>query len=403
MMASPNGVTIRSATEDDWPQINELIETCFGFRNVPEEIPIKKEIFPIDRALVAVDDGRIVGHTADRHMTLTVPGERIAEVCGVSGVVVAPTHRRRGILRSLYTELHQRVEDEGLPLTVFTASEGTIYGRFGYGPSMVVQSITIDRTKAVFRSTTPDPGGVRMESPAAARPHVEEIYDRWRRLIPGAQVRPAADWNLMFTDSEAHRHGATSLFALTHPDGYALYRRDWRENDQAVAIVTEFRAVTPEAHIALWRVLLSLDLVGKVEADIAPDDPLPYLLTDPRLVKPGSRWDGLWTRLMDVPAALGARDYATDLDLVVAVEDPFRDAGGNFALRVRDGVPECESTTRTPDIELGIDVLGSLYFGAHRARVFAAANRIQAKDPDVLRAFDAAFVPEREPQIGWFF
>lgn len=402
-MASANGFTIRSATEDDWPQIIELIETCFGFRNVPEEIPIKKEIFPVDRALLAIDDGRVVGHTVDRHMTLTVPGERIAQACGVSAVVVAPTHRRRGILRSLYTELHQRVEDEGLPLTIFTASEGTIYGRFGYGPSMVIQSVSIDRTKAQFRSTTPDPGGVRMESPAAARPHIEAVYDRWRRLLPSAQLRPEADWNLMFADSEPHRDGATSLFALTHPDGYVLYRRDWRKDDTAVAIVTEFRAITPEAHAALWRVLLSLDLVRTVEAEIAPDDPLPYLLTDPRLVKPGGRWDGLWTRLMDVPAALTARTYAADLDTVVAVDDPFRNAGGTFALRIRDGVAECEPTTRTPDIEIGIDVLGSLYFGAHRARVFAAANRIQAKEPTALRAFDAAFIAERDAQLGWFF
>nr|WP_245721420.1 GNAT family N-acetyltransferase [Nocardia crassostreae] len=127
-------ITLRSATPDDRPRIRELLATCFGSRPDPADLEISADLFPIERAIVAVDGDKIVGHTVDRTMTVTVPGLNTVQACGVSAVGVAPTHRRRGILRALYTELHRRAEADGLPITMFTASEGTIYGRFGYGP-----------------------------------------------------------------------------------------------------------------------------------------------------------------------------------------------------------------------------------------------------------------------------
>ncbi|MFF2552858.1 GNAT family N-acetyltransferase [Nocardia sp. NPDC058058] len=401
-MALTNGITLRSATESDFPAILELAEVCFGMRYDQVEKDNIPGLFPIERAIVAVDGDRVVGHTVDRTMTVTVPGENTIRACGVSAVTVAPTHRRRGILRALYTEQHARTEAEGIPLTMFTASEGTIYGRFGYGPATVASEISIDRRKAEFRPGTPDPGGVRTATLAESQDHIREVYDRWRRLVPAGQDRPDANWNIWFGDPDRYRDGASTLFVLTHPDGYVLYRRQWRDHE-SVALVSEFKAVTPEAHIALWRVLLSLDLLDKIEADLVDDDPLPFLVTDPRLVRTKSRYDGLWARIMDVPEALSARTYREDLDIVLAVNDPFREAGGTFALRVRDGVAECERTDRAAEIELGIDVLSSLYFGAHRARVFAAANRIQAKDAALLRSFDTAFTGDRDPELGWFF
>ncbi|WP_433592710.1 GNAT family N-acetyltransferase [Nocardia sp. CA-145437] len=401
-MASTNGITVRSARAEERPELVQLMDMGFGMRGGPADIEFGPQVFPTERALVAVDGDRLVGHVNDRVMTVTVPGPRTVEASGVTGVAVAPTHRRRGILRALYTALHERIEAEGLPLTIFTVSEGGIYGRFGYGPSIQEIDLSIRGRTAEFRTTTPDPGGVRVASLAEAEQALPEIYDRWRRLTPGAQVRPEARWRQrIFAESVQNEDGAPQFF-LIHPDGYAILRRSWHDYKNT-ATVREMRTVTPEAHIALWRVLLSMDLVHDIKASTYDGDPLPFLVTDPRLIEVVGRHDTLWTRLMDVPAALTARTYQRDLDVVLAVDDPFRDAGGTFALRVRDGIAECAPTDRGPDLELGIDVLGSLYFGVYRARVYAAANRIQAKDAAVLRAFDEAFTAEREAEVGWFF
>ncbi|UAK34503.1 GNAT family N-acetyltransferase [Nocardia asteroides] len=396
------GITIRSATEDDGPAIMTLVETSFGTRYDPAELERIPLLFPPENSIVAVEGGQVVGHSQSTTLTVTVPGERTVQVCGIAGVGVAPTHRRRGILRAMYTEQHRRVEAAGLPLTMFTASEGGIYGRFGYGPATRENAVGIDRRFAAFLPSAPDPGGVTLRAPGDLRAAAETIYDRWRRLVPGAQVRPAAAWDIVFDDPERFREGGSTLFGFLHADGYALYRFHADGRARTVEVV-ELRTVTAEAHAALWRALLGLDLVERVDAVLTDHDPLPYLLTDPRLVRTTARYDGLWLRLMDVPAALTARAYASDLDVVLEVTDPFRDAGGTFALRVRDGQAECAPTDRAADIELGIDVLGSMYLGAYPARVFAAANRLRGKDSAHMRALDDAFRAERDPMLGWFF
>ncbi|UGT71606.1 GNAT family N-acetyltransferase [Nocardia gipuzkoensis] len=396
------GITIRSATEDDGPAIMTLVETSFGTRYDPAELHRIPLLFPPENSIVAVEGGQVVGHLQATTMTVTVAGERTVPVCGIAGVGVAPTHRRRGILRAMYTEQHRRIEAAGLPLTMFTASEGGIYGRFGYGPATRENAVGIERRLAEFLPTAPDPGGVTLRTPSELRAAAERIYDRWRRLVPGAQVRPAAAWDIVFDDPERFREGGTTLFGLLHADGYALYR--FHSDDRARTVeVVEMRTVTAEAHAALWRALLGLDLVQRVDGVLTDHDPLPYLLTDPRLVRTTARYDGLWLRLMDVPAALTARAYAGELDVTLEVTDPFRNAGGRFALRVRDGQAECAPTDRAADVELGIDVLGSMYLGAYPGRVFAAANRVRAKDSAQVRALDDAFRTERDAMLGWFF
>lgn len=399
-MTSTSGMTLRSGTAADADAVRLLSHVSFGVESDPEEDEFR--LFRLEDTILAFDGDRLVGAAASRRQTVTVPGGRAIEASSIANVVVAPTHRRRGVLRAMYTEQHRRTEADGVALTIFTASQGGIYGRFGYAPAITEHSVVIDRRFAQFRPHVPDPGGVELAPISHARQVIPALYDRWRRLTPGAQARPEAAWDRRFADQPSVRRGGTGLFAFLHDDGYALYRYHRRESGTAVEVV-ELRAVTPDAHAALWRAIVALELFDRVEAILAPDDPLPHLFTDPRLVHVIGIRDGIWLRVMDVPAALALRGYRGDLDVAVAVGDPFRDAGGTFALRIRDGVAECEPTNRPADIELGIDVLAALYLGAHRARVLAAAGRIRAKDAAHLRALDAAFETDRDPVLGWFF
>lgn len=388
---------IRPAEQADLAAIRLLIETAFGTRFDPDEPELIWTLFPLHRALVAEADGRVVGHTHSGPMTITVPGGQLPAV-GISGVAVAATHRRRGVLRALCAEQHRSIAAEGVPLAALTASEGGIYGRFGYGVAAREREIRLDRRFARFLPTTPDPGGVHQIAVPDAEPGIRRIYDAWRRVTPGAQQRPDAAWALRFADPVRMRGGGGDLFAFLHRDGYALYRH---HGDRSIE-VKELRTVTPEAHAALWRALCGRDLSHDIGAALPPGDPLPYLLTDPRQVRTVGSYDTLWLRIMDVPAALTARRYDADLQTVVAVGDPFLDAGGTFALRIRDGVAECAPTTAAPEISMGLDVLGAIYLGAHPARAFAAAGRLRA-EPAALRALERAFAWPLDAVLGWGF
>src|SRR3546814_19232633 len=94
------------------------------------------------------------------------------------------------------------------------------------------------------------------------------------------------------------------------------------------------------------------------------------MLTDYRLARQTTRSDRLWLRIMDVPPALEAREYAADLDTVIKVEDPFLKAGGTFALQVKEGQATCPATDAGPETQQPPAVLTSLSLGGHQAKPF---------------------------------
>ncbi|WP_267287514.1 enhanced intracellular survival protein Eis [Mycolicibacterium porcinum] len=396
-------LALRTVTDSDWAGMALLGNTAFGEIGHPDSMSAWQQMVPADGAVVmrAGDDEDIVGQSMYLDLALTVPGGAVLPAAGISYVAVAPTHRRRGILRSMYTELHQRIADARYPVAALTASEGGIYGRFGYGPATTVHLMTVDRRFAQFHASVPDPGGVRLVKPAEHRDAFAEIYDRWRLRTPGGLACPTALWDDVLADRENTRDGGSELFAFLHPDGYALYRVHGEES--RTLRVREVTAVTMDAYIALWRALLGMDLMEKVSTWTHPGDALPYLLTNPRLARVTSSSDDLWVRIMNVPAALEARRYQADLDIVLDVTDGFRDDGGRFALQIRDGRARCTPTDAPADLELGLDVLGSLYLGSHHPESFVVANRLRGKDSEAVRRLGTAFASDVPAELGYSF
>lgn len=394
-------VEIRSAVEADWDAIALLDATSFGRFGNADSLAAWRSMMPSEGTVLACDGGDIVGMAHHLDMQLTVPGGAVLPMAGVTLVGVAPTHRRRGILRAMFTELHNRIADAQYPVAGLTASEGGIYGRFGYGPSTIERELTVDRRFVRFRDEAPDPGGIRLIRPAEHRDELEQIYDRWRRRTPGGLARPSALWDDALADRESNRRGGTELYAFSHPDGYVLYRV-FGDHPMSVR-VCEFIAATSDARIALCRALFGLDLMETVSLGTDPADPLPYLLTDHRVARLTHQEDDLWLRIMDIPAVLEARRYEADISVVIDVSDEFRRDGGRFALEVRDGRARCTPTTAEPDVRMDLDILASLYLGTHKASSFSAANRLYHKDSDVLRRLDAGFASDMPAVLGYGF
>jgi predicted acetyltransferase len=392
--------TLRSAADDDWPAMMLLAATCFGWRRPVEVNDMWRTMTPADGALIACDGTDVVGMALYLDLKLTVPGGAVLPVAGITWVAVAPTHRRRGILRQMFVELHQRTADGHYPIVALLASEGGIYGRFGYGPATTEQTLCVQRRTAQFHPDVPDPGQVRIVEPAQHRDQIEAIYETWRLRTPGGLHTSDAMWDEVFADRDIGRRGGSPLFGLLRTDGFVLYRT--HVGPTRTVQVVKLTALTAEAHIALWRTMLGLDLMESVTITTYPADPLPYLLTDPRLVQTLGSKDGLWLRIRDVPAALEARTYGADCSAVLDITDAGLGVG-RFTLEIRDGRARCTPGGDPVDVELDLGVLGSLYLGVHRASAFAAANRLRCNNSGLIGQLDSAFATDTPADLGFTF
>ncbi|BBY25498.1 enhanced intracellular survival protein [Mycobacterium stomatepiae] len=366
----------------------DLLEAASFGNPMASELTVWRSLLIADGAVVACDGSDVVGMALAVDLRMTVPGGAELSTAGLTCVAVAPTHRRRGALRAMCAELHRRIAISGRPMAALYATEGGIYGRFGHGPATVVHEFAVERRFAEFHADVPRVDGVRLVRPAERRRELAAIHDRWRQQVPGGLARTAALWDLLLAETKA--------FALLHPDGYVLYQVD--EMNPRVVQVAEFKALTSDAHIALYRVLFGLDRMEQVIIPTHPDDAMPYLLTDPRVARTSGRRDAVWLRIMDVAVALEARTYDADLTVVLDVS-----GSGRFALEIRDGHARCTPTDETAEVGLDQDVLGSLYLGAHRASTLAAANRLRSKDSHLLRRLDAAFATDVPAAAGLAF
>jgi predicted acetyltransferase len=394
-------IELRRAVADDFPAIAELDGASFGFHYSEQDlVDARLDVNP-ERALVAVDGTKIVGVSAELPLRMSVPGGEIRAM-GLTWVSVEITHRRRGIQRALIEQQLREHAADGWIASALTASEGGIYGRYGYGVATHARRTVVDRNRARLRESV-DASAVRRLTTAEARPHLLELHERWRAQTPGAVTRWPARWELMLLDRESHRHGMSGLFHLVHPDGYVSYRIRTDGGDgesRHVCRVVDYAPVTAAAHAALWQTLLGMDLVAIIESERIPvDDPLGHLLTDARQVRTAWLRDDLWLRPLDVPGVLSARSYAVEVETVLAVTDPLL-GSDRYLLRGGPGrAAECERIDQPADVALDVAALGAVVLGGVRLAELARAGRVSG-DATALERLDRALLADRLPFLG---
>jgi predicted acetyltransferase len=158
-------------------------------------------------------------------------------------------------------------------------------------------------------------------------------------------------------------------------------------------------AATPEAEVALWRYLMSVDWVARVKTGLrAPDDIVPLLLGDPRAARTGPQSDLMWLRFLDTPRALSARTYAAPGTLVLDVDDPMGLAGGRYRLEaLPDSTATCAPTDDPADLTLSMSGLGALYLGDESAVRLATLGRASEARPGAAACADLLFRTSRRP------
>ena len=374
-------IDIRVPDEAEWAQLVRTDGRSFGASYSAEEVERQRSTMDLGRFRVAVEDGCVVGGAGSYEFDMTLPGGAAVPTGGVTWVSVEVTHRRQGLLRRLMDATHADIDGREEPLAALTASEGGIYERFGYGIATRARVALVDRLNARLRPDfVPSTGTTRVVDPLAELDSIKRIWDRFRILRAGEVTRSEAFWRSFVADA-----GEYAVHVL-HADGYACWKTDqvWNDGHPAGTLVIHAMApVTPEAHVALWHTVLSSDLVATVRSNkLVLDDPLPYLLTNQRVVRTTALNDGVWCNVRDVVGCFGARTYGTDDDVVVEVEGARWRIGGDGTRKVR---------TR-PDVTLDRAALGSLLLGGVAPTSLVRGRRAEARSAEALRRADALFV-----------
>src|SRR5580765_5779436 len=125
-------IRIRRITDDEFEPFLLASELASSDVPDPDEIERERSIAEPERNFAAFDGPDIVGTAGAFTMPITVPGGEL--VVGYPTLVgVLPTHRRRGIAAALMRALLDDAHERGELLSVLYASEGGIYGRYGFG------------------------------------------------------------------------------------------------------------------------------------------------------------------------------------------------------------------------------------------------------------------------------
>ncbi len=403
---------VRTLTDEQWPEFVALDGHAFGETSPDELVEAIRAGRETGRDIGAFDGDTMVGIATAYSLQMSVPGGALVPTAGVSWVGVLPTHRRRGVLGSLMTHQLDHIHDAGRePIAALWASEPPIYGRFGYGPASQHWFLKVPRSARALVEETPTDPSLRLRIvPADDWRVTQPVYDEVLATRPGMLARDEHWWTRAVRDLTATRGGRSALRAVVAEDdsavrGYARYATTQTHDEgfgQGTVSVREVLAADTAALALLYRYLCDLDLMTSTHLENVPvDDPLVHWLTNPRHGNGLRRGDALYVRLIDLGAALTARTYTTEVDVVLDVTDrhcPWN--AGRWRLR---GGPAGATCDRLGDREAGgarltLDVreLGAAYLGGTTLTERAQAGFV-AGPVEVVRATSAAFASTPAP------
>ncbi len=338
---------------------------------------------------------------------MTVPGGEIP-MWAISSVTVAGTHRRRGIARGLLEGELRAAAAAGVPIAGLTATEATIYGRYGFAPAVQVARVSVDTRRSGW-TAAPTPGRLEyLERPELAA-ELGAVHERSRIArsgqIPGWDARWARIAGLTegegkgtevrgvcYRDAEGAVRGAIAYSLKQQPDGFRF-----------TLSIGHLEAETDEALRALWGFAVNHDLVSRVDVDLRPlDDPILHLVADQRAVE-FTVHDHGWLRILDVPSALQARRYDAAVDAVLRIDDPYGFAAGTWRLRIgTEGDASVEAVDAEGDVAMGAAELSAVYAGSVPLSQLAAAGRVRG-DQRTIGALTRSFLAHPAPLLGiWY-
>ena len=364
--------------------------------------PAVRDTFHPGRTIGVEDGGALIGTATAVPTRTAVPGGAALDTAAVTRVGVRADRTRRGVLSAMMRAQLDDAAARGEPLASLRASEARIYGRFGYGVATRGREVSV-RAGGGWRG--PVGGEVRLVTGADVVPVLAALHERITLRRAGGITRPGPWWDRT-VGAEVARHRPLVAAVHTGPDGddgYALAAPAEGGGGFAdrTLRLTDLHALGADATAGLWRFLLGIDLVGRVDARLRPpDEPLELLLADPRDCTAGRVEDETWLRLVVVPAALAARTWGAGAAVLLGVHDRLR-PGNDGVYRI--GAGGAERVRAEPELECDVSALAMAYLGDRAPSLLASTGWWQVHRADAVARADALFSTGVLPWCGTYF
>jgi predicted acetyltransferase len=297
-------------------------------------------------------------------------------------------------------------KERGDAVSILVAAEWPIYGRFGYAPASNDAVYTYFSRHPSAKVEPASAGSVRQVDVAEFGAVAHDVFAAARSRRAGQVDRDGLWWRRTLGIDGYERVGKTPHYYVhegpSGPDGLLSWKvtRDFELDGRlGAAEVDDLVAATDDAYRNLWSFLSNIDVLDEIVLSGRPvDEQARWFMRDGRALRQTYAGDFVWLRLLDVPAALTARAYATSDQVVLDVVDEGRGyAAGRFALDATTAGATCASTTDPPDLRLSAQALASIYLGGHSLREVAFGGGVEELTRGALSRTDALFATALAP------
>ncbi|RKP49822.1 GNAT family N-acetyltransferase [Cohnella endophytica] len=397
---------IRQLTMDDFEERMALSQFAFQFQLTPESLESRRKKYLPEQDWGAFDEnGEMLSALMLIPLETWIQGKLFA-MGGIAGVATWPEARRQGCVSKLLVRTLETMKNNGQTISMLHPFAFGFYRKFGYEFTIERKKYTIETRKLPPRLETP--GQVKR----MPKPDIEllnAVYTAYASLYSGTLVRTWDWWeNRILTK--------TGSFAVYYneddkPEGYVFY-----QIESGKMTIHDWASTTETSRVALWTFVGNHDsMITETSLVAAIDDPLPFLLADPRVKQEVIPY--FMSRIVDAeafvgqyPWASGAREEAVSLRLSDA-HAPWNDGlfrlvwsadGEGRLMRVEDeGALSAGWGTPEEAVACDIQALTAMLAGNRKPSLLREVGRISG--PEAGIALLERRIPERTTHLMDFF
>ena len=398
------GFTFRPVTKDEYEAVTASINYAFAEDNEDSSF--------LDSVVTycAFDGDKVAATSGYFPFENVFNGQRV-RTAGVTIVTTEPEYRRQGLVRRMMTDLLHQAKNEGYQFASLWASMGALYQRYGYGLASHFNQYSVDPRFSTFRLPYEVPGTLRRMDQDEAKDIIRPLFERAQAGRTLDHIRTDFYWDMVFSEkNKKGRNFVVYYDTNSVPQGYSFYRQKHKDRDEAgptlELMISDFIWTDMDAYHGLWSYYRSHDLARDLKFYYMPDDdPAKHLLLEPRMLNK-KQSDGLWLRVVDVPAALAARGYTQSGEVTVCVEGDDLCPWNNGSWRVSAGSGgKCGEVRDGGEkgLTMNPNTLSSLVSGFQSASALARAGQIACDDEGMLAEADRLFSTIYQPHCSMEF